>query len=294
MAKKKNKKRKNNYPGVIGSTFPEDFDPLDVEKRIIAVKDEPVHARILLYGNPGTEKTRFIASACKEVNPLTGEKFRVLIADCNEKGTLSVRKFDPTGKYLKVMRIRGSLDIEQLFWYLMTNPKKFDIVGLDTLTELQYSFLRGAIDEDAQENVRDILMPHKRDYGKSAELMRLWINNYSNLPMHVILSSHELREDDEDEESGRWPDLQRAVKNRVPGMVDIIGRAYHREIKDKTTPCIFFGAHETWLTKDRSGCLPKEMKNPTLGKIISLIQGSDELREAQGKTKKSKDKKRRK
>ena len=294
----KKRRKKVSYDervaGVVGSIMPEDFDPEEFESRIESVADVAVYLRLLYYGDPGTEKTRFLASAVKHINPQTGEPYRVLIADCNEQGTLSVRKFDPTKKYLKRVPIKNTLDLEQLFWYLwVRGHKKWDIVGIDTVTELSWLTMRGVIDEDAASDAsRDILMPHKRDYGKNAETLRMWISNFRNLPMHVIFTAHEIKEDEEDEDSGRWPDIQKGVRNRLCGAVDIIGRAYHREIRDKMVPCAYFGKHEFWKTKDRSGELPDEMKRPSLGKVIELIQDSTTLKEEQqGKKKKKKSKK---
>jgi hypothetical protein len=265
---------------------------MEIEERIIPVKDEPVHLRLLIYGDPGTEKTRFIASAVKRINPITGNQYRVLILDCNEKGTLSVRKFDPTGKYLRSFKVRGIQDLEHMFWYLYTNSDKWDIVAIDTTTELQWLVLRGVVEYDALTNdaSRDILMPHKRDYGKTGEIMRMWISNYRNLPMHVVFTAHQ-RTEDADEESSKWPDVQDAVRNRLCGAVDIIGRSYYREINNKMIHCIYFGPHASWKTKERSGELPDEIKKPNLGDIIEMIQGSNKLREKQGKRKSEKNKK---
>lgn len=285
--KRRIKKSGTEVPGIVGSILPDDFDPDEIEKRIVSVKDEPVFLRMLVYGNPGTEKTRFIASATKEINPKTKEPYRVLILDCNEKGTLSVRKIDPTGKYLKSFKVRDLKDIESMFWYLVSKKKdKPDIVAIDTTTELQWIALRGIIDEDASNDAsRDILMPHKRDYGKSGETMRMWISNYRNLNCHIILTAHRSSEDENDEYSAKWPEVQRAVRNRLCAAVDVIGMSYHREVKGKTIPCIYVGPHEHWTTKDRSGMLPVELKKPNLAKVIEAIQGSKELRKEQKKSK---------
>jgi hypothetical protein len=287
---KKKKSKNDTVAGVVGSTLPDDFDLEEVEKRIVAVADRPVYLRMLVYGNPGTEKTRFIASAVKRENPKTKKPYKVLILDCNEQGTLSVRKFDPTKKYLKVFKVERAQDIEHVFWYLKMRPDSFDIVAIDTTTELQWLFMRSVIDEDARGDAsRDILMPHKRDYGKTGEMMRMWISNYRNLPMHIVFTAHESSEDEEDDESKKWPDAQGKVKNRLCAAVDVIGRSYHREVNGKAVPCIYVGPHESWVTKDRSGVLSKEIKRPNLGDIIGAIQESDVLREEQqGKSKKKK------
>jgi hypothetical protein len=283
LKKKKTSKRVNQNPDVVGYDFPDNFDPSTVEKRIVPVIDEPVYLRLLAYGDPGTEKTRLLASAVKSINPLTGKKYRVLILDCNEKGTLSVRTFDPTGKYLMSFKVRGVQDIEDIFWYIKSNPNKWDIIGIDTTTELQWLTIRGVIHDEAKsDSTIDLLMPRQRDYGKTGEIMRMWISNFRNLPCHVIFTSHE-RTEDEDEQSTKWPDMQNAVKNRLCGAVDIIGRTYHREYKGKMTACLYVGPHETWVTKDRSGVLPDEIKRPDLAKIIEAVQTSKPLAEAQGK-----------
>lgn len=266
-----------------------------MEARIEAVKDIVVYARVLLYGDPGTEKTRIASSACKVINPKTKDYYRVLILDCNEDGTMSVRDFDTTGKYLRRLKIRNIDDLERAFWYLKLRPNRWDIVILDTTTELQYLSLRGVIDEDADGDAsRDRLMPHKRDYGKTGEILRMWITNFRSLPMHICFTAHEGTEDESDEDSSKWPDIQRAVKNRLCAAVDIIGRTYHREVKGQVKSVVYFGKHEFWKTKDRSGKLPNEMRNPSLSRIIELIQGSEKLaQEQQGKkvVKKKKSKK---
>lgn len=222
--------------------------------------------KMLVYGQNGKGKTRFGASGPK-----------TLIVDCNEKGSLSIRRFPA-----KVFKIETWTDVDLAFWYLKGGNHPFETVVLDTVTSLAQLCMKFVLgDEASRDPTKDPDMPSKREWGKVGELMRTVILNYRNLPMHVVFLAQERRgfADDEDDDAPEvFPEVSPSVRTTLTASVDIIGRVYVKEVvtkgkggKKTTVPAYYMlvGPSERYVTKDRSESgLPKALK---------LTDGTDDL-----------------
>lgn len=239
-----------------------------IEKRIVGIEEASPYVKILVYGQNGTEKTRFAATAPK-----------VLIIDINEKGTKSARH----QKSAKVFQVRKYQEISYLLWYLRDGNHDFDSVAIDNLTTLQHittsHVLREAGDRDPN---KDPAIASKRDWGKVTELLKPLLLNFRNLDMHVIFVAQERIEGDEDEPQLHMPDMSRGNRGIATGAVDVIGRTYQKEVrkgskkrrKEKVDwePRMLVGPHEDFITKDRTGKLPRIVRRPTVPMFIEAAQ----------------------
>ncbi len=243
-----------------------------IESRIVDIDAASPWVNILVYGQNGSEKTRFGASAPMPV-----------IVDINEKGTKSARQF----KDAKVFPVKSWPDVTYFYWYLREVDHDRESVVIDNLTTLQQMCMSHVLKEagDRDPN-RDPTVASMRDWGKVTELMKPLILNLRNLPMHVIFIAQERVVEDDEEETLHMPDLPRGVRGIATGAVDIIGRTYKKEVrkgnkkkgKSETTwePRMLVGPHDAFVTKDRTGQLPRIVRKPNVPMFIEAAQSIEE------------------
>lgn len=239
------------------------------QARISDVSDTFDWLKILVYGQNGKGKTRFGASGPKPV----------LVIDCNEKGTLSIRNYPEVKRF----PIEVWSDIDLAYWYLQKNPDGYQTVVVDTVTSLAQLCMKFVLgDEASRDPTKDPMMPGKREWGKVGELMKTQILQFRNLPMHVVFLAQERRgfTDDADEEAPEvFPEVSPSVRTTLTASVDVIGRVSVKEVVSKDEKGkkgvasyeyrMQIGPSERYLTKDRS-----EAGLPT---IVRMGPGSDNL-----------------
>jgi hypothetical protein len=243
---------------------------IEVAKSKIVNADEFEHLKILVYGQNGKGKTRFGASGPKP-----------LLIDCNERGSLSIRRFPA-----KVFKVETWTDIDYAYWYLHQGNHPFQTVAIDTVSSLQNLGMKFILsDEASRDMTKDPDMPGKRDWGKLGEIMRTAILQFRNLPMHVVFLAQERRGFAEDDEEAPeiYPEVSPSIRSTLTASVDVIGRIYVREVVEKkkgkkkeTVPSyrMLIGPSERFVTKDRSEAgLPKIIQlGPEKDNLTRLIQ----------------------
>jgi AAA domain len=193
-----------------------------VEKRIHKASSYPLNLAVVVYARPKVGKTRFAASAPN-----------VLIIDCDEKGTDSVRSdYDPD-----TVRIGTWSEINDIYWYLQSGDHPYESVAIDTVSGLQTLCMNWILgDEVARDASRDPDQPSQRLYQKRTQLMNTQITNFRNLPMNVIFTAHtrtrEQGEGSEDEDTTfiTGPNLSPAIQGHLLGAVGLIGYMLKREV----------------------------------------------------------------
>jgi hypothetical protein len=249
--------------------------------KVVDVGEHAGELKILVYGKPKLGKTTFGATGPKP-----------LIIDCNERGTMSIRKF----KDVKVFKVETWTDIDLAFWYLHSGKHDRETVVLDTVTSLAQLCMKFVMgDEASRDPTKDPAMPSKQAWGKTAELMRTVILNFRNLPMNVVYLAQERRgyTEDDDEAPEVFPEISPSVRSALTPAVDIIGRMFLKEVvtkggdgkKTRTLERrLLIGAHEIYTTGDRSESgLPSVIRLPkrddNLTRLINRIQGTGTLDE---------------
>lgn len=239
------------------------------QKRIRDVGETFEHLKILVYGQNGKGKTRFGATGPSP-----------LVVDCNERGTLSIRRSEA-----KVFPLNVWTDIDEVFWYLHSGNHPFETVVLDTVTSLAQLCMKFVLgDEVSRDPTKDPNMPSKREYGKVGELMRTVILNFRNLPMHVVFLAQERRgfnEGDEDEAPEIFPEVSPSIRTTLTASVDVIGRVFTKEVVEKEGKGgtkadyrMLIGPSERYITKDRTEAgLPSIVRlGPQMDNLSRLIE----------------------
>jgi hypothetical protein len=236
-----------------------------VKKRIVSVKDAEPYVKVCLFGKNGKGKTRTGATAPD-----------CILLDCNEKGTKSIRNYPN----VEVFHAKNWEDVVWFYWYLRSGEHEHKSFMVDTVTGMQALCMTQVLKEsEDRDPAKDPKMASMRDYGKVNQLMKdmmLWMRN---LPMHVVFIAQERTFDnDETGETERVPDLSPGSRATLTACVDFIGHIRSKEVRavnkrtkkevKKWRTIMLIGPHETYLTKDRSGVLPRFMVDPSIPAII--------------------------
>lgn len=246
------------------------------QSKIKSVDNDFDYLKLLAYGKNGMGKTRLGASGPQDV----------LIVDCNERGTLSVRSF---GSGVKVFKCDVFTDVDMAYWLLKATQHEYKTVVIDTVTSLAQLCMKFVLgDEASRDPTKDPDMPSKREWGKVGELMRTVILNFRNLDMHVVYLAQERRgfSEDDEEEPEVFPEVSPSVRTTLTAAVDIIGRMFVKEVvvkggtedkpRNKSVPeyRMLIGPSERYVTKDRSEAgLPAAVRlGPDKDNLTKLIE----------------------
>jgi len=246
--------------------------------RIVPIGESSEWVSLVIYGRSGTGKTTFIGTMPK---PL-------LVLDINDRGTVSIKAQPDT----YVMEVTSWDEIEEVYWYLQSGNHPFQSVALDTVTQLQDLAIAKISGDDG-----GVMSLSRRGWGEVTGLMRTWILNYRDLPLHKgFICQDRITGDDSDELEMITPEVGPAVSPSVAktltAAVDVVGHTLIRErvvtVKTKkggtkekvvTEYCMRIGPHARYLTKIRrehiDKPLPQVVVNPTFDKITKLMKGED-------------------
>jgi len=246
------------------------------QSKIRDVSESFEYLKLLAYGQNGKGKTRLGASGPRPV----------LLIDCNENGSLSIRNYDD----VQVFPLQVWSDIDLAYWYLHKNNEGYQTAVIDTTTSLAQLCMKFVLgDEASRDPTRDPEMPDRRAWGKVGELMKTQILQFRNLPMHTVFLAQERRgfTDDADEDAPDvFPDVSPSIRQTLTAAVDIIGRMHVKEVVQKTEDKkkranieyrMLIGPSERYLTKDRSEAgLPSVVRlgnnQDNLDKLVQRIK----------------------
>jgi len=258
--KTRKKKRKKKEPELAPGT-PSDFDIDAIASQIQDIDETPMFLKILVYGEQGSGKTTFAATAPGPV----------LFVDCNEKGTDSIR-----GLGHKVFPAKTWDDLEGIYWYLATGKHKFKSVVLDTVTQAMDLGMKKVLELDGHEG-----LPIRKHWGQLTTMAKNRFIDFRNLPMNVLFLAQlkNVSEEDMDdaEPYARIPALSPSVRASLGAAVSVIGYQHIKEVmtekKGKTKVGYSYrmriGPSSEVLTKVR---IPKGLSYPTILKDPSFSQ----------------------
>ena len=254
-------------------------------QRVSRPAEQDDHPKVLVYSRNKKGKTTF---------SLSGGVENTICLD-PEKGTAGMKRRNPyvwpISKWEDTQEFWGAIRTGELSPYALGKGKSkepFTIVSCDGLTKINNMALKyiGKVQEQRDLDRRPGITD-RRDFLKSGELMKDFINNLFSLPMEVVFTAQERMitasgadddEDVEEQEAFYVPDLPAGVRGTINSVVDVIGRLYvvrvdhpkKGEIKQRR---LQVGIHERYDTGYRSEyVLPDIIKNPTLPKLFAAIR----------------------
>ena len=231
---------------------------------------------ILVYSRNKKGKTRFC---------LTAGRGKVLVVD-PEQGTDRFLKANP-----HVWHLESWEEIDDIYKFLRSGKHNYEWIAFDGATRIANMALRYVTRraEEADLNRRPGQVT-QRDYGNAGELFKQMLFSFHTLPnIGVIYTAQERQidagdgedEDDEVEISNIQyvPDLPKGSRAALNSIVDVIGRIYTVRVPGKDGSNVV--QRRLWLapsvsydTGARSEYkLPDFLKNPTVPRLVALLEG---------------------
>jgi len=255
---------------------------------------------MLVYGPAGSGKTRFGGT-------LNLDERTAPVLFLNAVGNpVSLRDYDPQPYVVDVESLR---DVSYIFNFLRTQrpdhpfrqqlniPEDvvFKSVVLDTLTEMHRMITCEVAGMPYEFYTRDLSSETPVDFSESPKLeYSHWqqvltrtlnvVSLFLRLPMHVVLIAQENRlTDEEGKEIGFEPLFQGQSRRYVPTWAEIVAHIQRRSsmvetpggtMRRRTISVMRFSASDKYYAKNQvSIALGKEMEQPTVTKILDLIEG---------------------
>jgi len=198
-------------------------------------------AKMLVYGEPGAGKTLFGSTAPSPlfINLEAG------LMTLASRGVDYVDVADPT-------------DLQEIFIYLRGGKHNYKTVVIDTLDELQKTFIADRLKKERRESMQ------LQDWGYVGEQMQKALRAYRNLPLNVVFLCH--AKTDSDSETGAQiykPALQGAIGDQIAGYVDLAAYIHASPVKNEESGetemkrvLRFQSSPRFPHIKDRSGKMP--------------------------------------
>lgn len=214
----------------------------------------PEQAKLLIYGETGTQKTR------------TASTFPGVIFADIDHGMSSVT--EQVDNVFIEDSIEGFKQLKDLYSFLKAGNHSYETVVLDTLNEMQRVIMRFTIEEFTTVRRSYGTLPGQSDYGFMLNQFMELTRDFINLPMRVVLLAQvNSRVFDTDM---LMPQLiGKNTAREILRKMDIVGYIYRTEGEgDHKLPAMSFDSIEC-VTKDRSNRLPANLTNPTYSRMAA-------------------------
>lgn len=195
---------------------------------------------ILIYGEPGSGKTRFIGTA--------EPRFRTLIASA-EEGLLSL------GEGFEFFRVTKFEDLDEMLLMLQTKNPGYQCVAIDSGTEIQKVCMESILKKNGRAKAQI------QDWGELGDRMSKFVRDLRDLKIHFIMTA--LMDEAKDETTGEvkvFPAFKGSIARTIGGYFDqvFMAHAFSKKNQDGTIQTV----HQLltrnsgkFMAKDRSGKL---------------------------------------
>lgn len=258
-----------------------------IEDNIKPINQMERTASYAFYGRAGSGKTTLASTFPK---PL-------LLLDIRDKGTDSIADV----KGCDGIEIESLEDIEDIYYYLKENPKKYKTVVFDTVTEMQKLVMKSVTENKrgsknkVDQDIGGWGTVTRQDWGKIAGVMNKWIADFRDLPLEVVFLAQEKvrgQDDSEDDDNQITPEVGAAVMPSIAttlnAAVNVIGNTFIRmkrktivkgtkkTVKEEPQYCLRVGPnpiYTTKLRKPKSAEAPSFLEDATYQDIKDLVKG---------------------
>lgn len=216
--------------------------------------------KILIYGDPGTTKSSFAATAPNN-----------LIVDLDD-GLISA-KSSPNGIAPNVRSFPWQTfdHLSALINKLRQRPAELDWVEVLTIDPFSEMHKRGLDEVLAREHAKaprtfNRYKPDGDHHQENNNRMLAIIRALKDLDRDLIITAHAKTTEPKNQPAKTYPDFSESLANKIEGMMDIVGYMTRREIDGQMVPVLRVQSDGTVHAKTRVP-LPVEIANPTFAQL---------------------------
>jgi len=224
------------------------------------------YIKFLIFADPGAGKTWLTGSASvvEEMSP-------VLLLDI-DGGDLTLFRTFPD---VEVVRVKDWKSMQSLYKDLRKGDFEYKTFGVDSLTELQkFNMDQLMFEAWKADHDKDRDKPGWDEFNKNGNQTRRVVRLFRDLPVNVIFTCHVMyKQNKEGQIIGRMPDLTGKLSRQVPGFIDTVGYLYPKVIDGEVVRLMQTFSDGKTIAKDRSGRLPKIVRNPDMQMIYNAYFG---------------------
>lgn len=252
---------------------------------ILRLDAEAEYLRMLVYGEPGSGKTWFGASACltEEARPVLYLDYRGQVtslrghpdyATAIENGNLFLARLGAYKDLNHIYTWMVGKDVPNLdkAWPHEGRPKT---LVLDSVTELQRLEVMRRAGNEPDTFMRDLERPTIRDWGSLLDQFVLLGRLFYDLQCHVIFTALERTDfNDKDQAIGHKIAMHGQAAKQLPAYALTVMRLTQAPRGAADTFNVGYTVGHQSASKDQTGRLPAQIANPTVAKILwALAKG---------------------
>ncbi|AYD82154.1 Sak4-like ssDNA annealing protein [Gordonia phage Turuncu] len=248
----------------------DDLKGFDLPDDIVDIQEYTENITMLLYGDPGIGKTRFLGSAK-----------RALILGI-ENGTISAKKAPGNSKVWRCPKWSNFLEAYNWLEDATRDEKfPFDWLCIDTGTQLQLDIRRDIVDADVEAD--DERNPDKvelQEYGEEQMRLMRYVTLVNDLPVNVCWTAHAMfAEDDPGLRMPNFHGRDGKVANWIAAQMHMVGYMHMDAVKTtkgvQTMRVIEWQPNKKWMAKDRFDALGRRTVGKGLADITKIIESSN-------------------
>lgn len=257
--------------------------PAEFEAGLFEMDGASEFANILIYGDPGSQKTRLMGTA---------PGYNLFLAA--EPGYISAARNGFKGK-ARLITDTASANAA-VSWLEDGHASEFDFIivdgGSSFMNKILLEYAAEAYDLSNGTKRAHRNLPDKPDYLNAQNFMKAWTARLIDLPCHLIMTTHVMVTEDREGDPWIKPNFQGKageVSDYIAGQFHVVGYVKPANVKvqgeeddkPKTKQVIkaLWNTYKddkkdiTYFAKDQFGVLGKTSTNPNMTEIIELIMG---------------------
>lgn len=245
--------------------------------------------KMLVYGNYGTGKTTLAASAqdvpgMGDVIFIDAESGSMSLSDRDDIDSINITNYSQFARVYEYLRLhcraRDADDVNALVKLESTykgiqvspkNVKRYRTVVIDSITEVQKYCMYQLLNMEVGDYELDMEPQAAQfaEWGKAAEMIRLLVRSFRNLPMHVIIVAAEQSTEDETKRQLKSPALPGKLSKEIQGFLDVVAYLYAASTDQGMRRRLYLEPGKTFDAKSRAQWIKEAyIDEPTMSLVM--------------------------
>lgn len=220
------------------------------------------YLKILIYGDPGSTKSSFAATA---PNNLVVDLEDGMIAAKNSPNGIAENV--QTVRWNEIGGFAGFGSLVQTFQRAPEELKVYETLTVDSFSEAHKRGLAEVTEREFRKRPsKNRYVPETEEQMENNERMIRILRAIRDMDRNLILIAHARTIEPKNKPAKTFPDFSESLANKIEAMMDVVGYMTLQEVEKQIVPVMVLKAAEGIHCKTRVG-LPDEIINPTYAKI---------------------------